>query len=272
MAKRKQQGNHIVVADPQCRPGVPLNHLEWIGKYVEEKSKHVTALINIGDHADMPSLSSYDKKKFVFEGRRFKKDVEASHLGNELLMGPIWESGAYENIESHITVGNHEERIARFANDNPELVGFIDIDVLEYDYYYDHVHDFLVPVEIDGVLYAHYFYNPMNGRPIGGMVETRLKNIGCTFTMGHQQGFAYGTRTLPTGKVQHGCIVGSSYLHDETYKGPQANGHWRGIIQKYGVHDGDYDAKIVRISSLCERYTGYTLETFMKKTDLHIGV
>ena len=263
-------GNHIVVPDPQAKPGEPLNYMEWIGKYIEEKNP--TAVINIGDHADMDSLSSFDRGKLQFEGRRFSADVEASNMANDLLLGPIFETGAHEHIETHITVGNHENRIARFAQDNPELAGFVDISQLEYEYYYDNVHDFLVPVTIDGVTYCHYFYNPMTGRPWGGMIETRIKNVGFSFTMGHQQGLQYGMRTLANGRMQHGMIAGSSYLHYEDYKGPQANDHWRGIVQKYAVKDGTYDAKFIAIGSLCQRYEGISLEKFMRSPDLHIGV
>ena len=28
-------GNHIVVPDPQAKPGEPLNYMEWIGKYID---------------------------------------------------------------------------------------------------------------------------------------------------------------------------------------------------------------------------------------------
>ena len=265
-------GNHILIPDVQAKPGVPLNFCEWIGKYIEEKSERVTALINIGDHCDVNSLSSWDRGKLQFEGRRFNDDIAASHMANELIMGPIFETGAHENITSHMTVGNHEHRIKLFAEKNPELAGFVDLNALEYEYFYDHVHQFLVPVTIDGVTYCHYFYNPMTGKPWGGMIETRIKNVGFSFTMGHQQGLQYGVRTLANGTMQHGMIAGSSYMHYEDYKGPQANDHWRGIVQKYGVHDGMYDAKFIRLDSLCQRYEGMTLSTFMSKVDLHIGV
>ena len=263
-------GKHIVIPDVQARPGELLNHCEWIGKYIEEKCP--TAVINIGDHADIASLSSWDRGKLQFEGRRFEKDIEASHMANDLIWGPVFETGAHEDIESHITIGNHEYRIDRFVEKNPELAGFVDVDRLEYEYYYDHVHKYLVPVTIDGVTYAHFFYNPMTGKPWGGMIETRIKNVGFSFTMGHQQGLQYGMRTLATGKILHGLIAGSCYLHYEDYKGPQGNDHWRGIVMKYGVQNGDYDVKFVRLDSLCERYEGCTLSEFMRKTDRHIGV
>lgn len=261
---------HILIPDIQAKPGVPVNQCEWVGKYIEEKKPHV--VVNIGDHSDCPSLSSYDRKKLSFEGRRYKADIAAGHLANDLLMKPLFESDWYDKCQTHMCIGNHEHRITRFAEDNPEMAGFVSLDDLEYEHYYDHVHQFLVPVKIDGVTYAHYFYNPMSGRPWAGMIQTRLKNVGFSFTMGHQQGLDYGMRTLADGNMHHGLVAGSCYLHYEDYKGPQANDHWRGIVMKYGVTGGNYDAKFVSLDSLCQRYEGMTLSKFMRKTDKHIGV
>jgi hypothetical protein len=54
--------------------------------------------------------------------------------------------------------------------------------------------------------------------------------------------------------VQRGLIVGSYYQHDEDYKGPQGNHHWRGIIVKHEVRDGNYDMMEVSMDFLRERY------------------
>ena len=52
---------HMVIPDTQCKPGVPMEHLTWAGQYAVEQKPDV--IIHIGDHWDMPSLSSYDKGK-----------------------------------------------------------------------------------------------------------------------------------------------------------------------------------------------------------------
>lgn len=260
--------SHINIPDLQVKPGVILNHCEWIGKYIAEKQPNV--VVNLGDHTDMASLSSWDRATLDFEGRRFEGDIEASQLANELLTTPTYEQDKWDDMDWHILMGNHENRISRFVQKNPELAGFVDESKLEYDYYYDHVHNFLVPVEIDGVTYSHYFYNPNTGRPFGGMIQTRLKQIGMSFTQGHCQGVDYGMRTLNNGKRQHGLIAGSCYLHREKYLGPQGHDHWNGIVQKYNVRDGNYDIKLVSLDSLCERYEDMPLVEFLKLTDRHI--
>lgn len=261
---------HFVIPDLQVKPDVPLNHCEWIGKYIVEKTPD--AVINLGDHADMTSLSTYDRGKLDFEGRRFEKDMEAAEFANSLLMTPLSESSRWEDTETHILYGNHENRIERFVQENPELAGFVSLTALNYAAWYDHVHEFLKPVVIDGVSYAHYFYNPNTGRPYGGMIQTKLKNVGMSFTQGHCQGLDYGLRTLNNGNQQHGLIAGSCYLHREKYLGPQGHGHWNGIIVKYAVNNGNYDIMVVSLDSLCRKYEGMPLKQFLRTPDKHIGV
>ena len=266
MTKIKNR-KHFVIPDVQAKPGVPLNHCEWIGKYIEEKMPDV--VINLGDLADMCSLSTYDRGKLDFEGRRYHEDIAAAKLANSLLMGPTREDS---EIDTHILYGNHEDRISRFVQDHPELSDFVSLESLGYAEHYDHVHPFLKPVTLDGVTYAHYFYNPTTGRPYGGMIQTKLKTVGVSFTQGHVQGIDYGMRTLATGGRQHGLIAGSCYLHREKYLGPQGHDHWNGVVMKYGVRNGDYDIKIVALDSLCQRYEGMRLDAFLKRTSRHVGV
>ena len=105
----------------------------------------------------------------------------------------------------------------------------------------------------------------MTGKPYGGQnIETRLKTIGHTFSMGHQQTLMYGLRFV-AGKSQHGLVAGACYLHDEDYKGPQGNAHWRGIIVKHQVKDGSYDPMFISLDYLCRRYEGSSLENFLSK-------
>ena len=66
---------HLIIPDVQVKPGHDYSFLKAIGNYIVKKRPDV--IINIGDFADMPSLSSYDKGKKSFEGRRYKHDVEA---------------------------------------------------------------------------------------------------------------------------------------------------------------------------------------------------
>lgn len=263
---------HIVIPDTQAKDGVPTDHLTWIGRYiVDEYHNKNIKIIHLGDHADMPSLSMYDKGKKSMEGRRVKADIEAANLAWEILNQPLYDYNdnrrrtkhSIWNPDRYILLGNHEDRINRATESDAQIDGLFSTDDLDYAHTGWKVSPFKEILWLDGVAYSHFFYNPMTGMPYGGNIETRLKTVGHTFTMGHQQTLMYGLRFV-AGKSQHGLVAGACYLHDEDYKGPQGNAHWRGIIVKHQVIDGSYDPMFVSLDYLCRRYEGTSLERFKK--------
>lgn len=261
---------HFVIGDTQIKPGVPTAHLSWIGRYlVDQFAGQDVTVIHLGDHWDMESLSSYDKGKKASEGRRYKEDIKAGNDGFSLLCQPLADFNKGRKPENqwwpdrHFLIGNHEERIARAVNDEAQLEGALSYDDFNAKEWGWKVHDFLEPFWRDGVAYSHYFYNPNTGRPYSGEnLALRLKTIGHSFTMGHQQGLNIATRAV--GKGRHcGLVCGTSYLHDEKYLGPQGNSYWRGIAVKHQVEDGAYDPMLVSLDYLCRRYENKTLEDYM---------
>ncbi len=259
---------HLIIPDCQVKPGVPLDFLGWIGQYILDRRPDV--IVQLGDFADMESLSSYDIGKRVFEGRRYKADIETANRGMDILCAPLeehnaakakWRKPRYEP-EMHLLLGNHEDRISRATNDDPKLDGTIGLSDLDYEAHGWTVHDFLKPIELDGIWYSHYWTNGM-GRPIGGAALTRLKTIGHSFVQGHQQTFDYACRFLANGQRQFGLIVGAAYQHEEQYLGPQGNAHWRGIVMLHEV-DGKGSADLMQVSLdyLCRKYEGQTLAKF----------
>lgn len=262
---------HIVIGDTQVKPGVETKHLEWVGKYiVDQFAGRDVSVIHVGDHWDMPSLSSYDKGKKEMEGRRYKADIIAGNKAFDRLCAPLakYNAGRRKSAQwwpdRHFLLGNHENRIARACEDDAQLEGILSFDDFNAEAHGWKVHPFLAPVWLDGIAYSHYFYNPNTGRPYSGEnLEPRLKTIGHSFTMGHQQGLKVAARRV--GKSRHcGLVIGSTYLHDEKYLGPQGAENWRGIVVCHQVEDGAYDRMEVSLEFLCRRYEGKTLADFMK--------
>jgi hypothetical protein len=80
MSKAGKGRIHIVIGDTQVKVGVPTDNLRWIGQYVVDQfAGQDVVLVHVGDHWDMPSLSSYDRGKKEMEGRRYVTDI---HVGN----------------------------------------------------------------------------------------------------------------------------------------------------------------------------------------------
>lgn len=250
---------HLIIPDTQCKDGHSTEYLKNIGKYLVEKRPDV--VVQIGDFADMASLSSYDKGKKSFEGRRYHNDIEVTHQAMENLLGPLKD---YNNEQRRkgkkqyrprmvLTLGNHENRINRAVENDAVLEGTIGIADLAYEYYGWEVHPFLDVVVIDGIAYSHYFTSGVMGRPIGtANALLTKKHMSCV--AGHQQGRQTATAYRADGKQMTAIIAGSAYEHNEDYMGPQGNKHWRGIVMLHEVDDGDCQEMFVSLKFLKDKY------------------
>jgi hypothetical protein len=213
----------------------------------------------------MPSLSSYDVGRKSFEGRRYLKDIEAGRHGMETLLTPIWEYNAKSKKHHEkryaprmvFCEGNHEHRIIRAVDADPKLDGVLSLSHLSLDMDGWEFHDFLEPVQIDGISYCHYFPSGQLGRPCVS-ARAQLTRYHQSCVAGHQQGrdIAYGKRA--DGKTITGIIAGSFYQHKEAYLSPFTNQHWRGIYVFHEVDDGQFDEMPVSLNYLKKRYSDGT--------------
>lgn len=243
----------LLIPDTQCKPGVDFSHLQTLGHWITEERPDV--IVHIGDHWDMSSLSSYDRGTAKAEGRRVIQDIDAGNHAMHELLGPLRRLQASQrnnrkrvySPEMHFCLGNHEQRIERYTNNNPEVQGVIGYHSLDLTDWI--VHPYQQPVEIGGVHFCHYFYNPNSGKPYGGSAEYRLNKLKRSFVQGHEQGFKYHIEAIGDKRI-HGLVAGSFYSHDEEYKGPQGNNHWRGFCVLRNVQHGEYDLEVVDIANL----------------------
>lgn len=255
--KRKniqKQGLKIMfIPDCQVKPGIDTTYLEAIGQYIVDKKPDV--VVNIGDFFDFESLSSYDKGKLSFEGRRLEKDIEAGKEGMKKLLKPLRQfqkSNPWYNPRMVFTIGNHEQRLMRVPSDNAEFDGFIGYHLLELEKDWE-VHDFLKPVNIQGINFVHYLANPMSGKPYGGNAQNQLKNVGASFCVGHKQTLEVAIQPVIDGTMRLGIVAGASYPHNEEYKGDFGNLHFRGIVMLHDAKDGFADPSFVSTKFLIER-------------------
>lgn len=257
MKKRTEIGNkHVVIPDVQAKPGVNLEHLSHAGEYIAEKEPDV--IIVIGDFADMPSLSSYDKGKKSFEGRTYRADIEASIEAMQKLLEPIARKNRIRKSKrlkpysprGIITLGNHEQRILRAIEEDRKLDGTIGIKDLCFEKFGFEVYPFLEVVNVDSIRYSHYFTSGVMGRPVSSAAAL-LRTMQCSATMGHVQ----HTDIAIHPKTQNRTLFcGTFYSHNEEYLGPQGNDCRRQIIFKHDVHDGRYDLMEVSLDYLAKRY------------------
>jgi hypothetical protein len=248
----------LVLPDVQAKPGNDFSFLTSIGNYIVEKKPDV--IVNLGDFADMPSLSMHEHSGTKsMEGKRYKEDIWATREAMDALLTPIYEYNkrAKRNKDKQykprmvLTLGNHENRIDRAVNNDKKLDGLISVDDLPYQDW--EVYPFLEVVIIEGIAFSHYMVSGAMGRPIG-TAQQLLNKQHMSCIVGHQQGkqVAFGKRA--DGKTMTAMIIGSCYEHSEDYLGIQGNQHWRGLYMLHNVNDGQFDEMAVPLSYIKEHY------------------
>lgn len=251
----------LVLPDVQAKPGVDFSYLRRIGLYALEKRPD--RIVCGGDFSDMPSLSSYDKGKKSFEGRRYKRDVEAGQFAMQAFLGPIEEYNKTAKRpykpQMDLFLGNHEHRISRACDDDAKLDGVLSIGDLAYEEYGWKVHPFLEVGLIEGIAFSHYFTSGVMGRPVTtAQALLNKKHMSCIAF--HQQGLQIATSYRADGALLTAVIAGSCYEHDEDYLGPQGNKHWRGFLMLNDVRDGSFDLMPVSLGYINRKYHAEKVE------------
>jgi hypothetical protein len=243
---------HLVIPDCQVRPDVDYSHLSWIGNYIAAKRPDV--IVNIGDFADMPSLSGYAVGKAEAEGKRYYDDVMAARAAMKLLLEPVRKERRKTHgkwvPELHLTLGNHEDRITREANANPKFVGTLEIQDLQYERFW-RVHPFLQVATIDQIQYSHYFVSGAMGRPVSSAAAL-LRQRQASAVMGHVQRIDMAVH--PNTQFV-ALFAGIAYTHDEPYLTPQGQNTKRGVWVLNEVRNGTFDPMFVSLEFLKRSYS-----------------
>ncbi len=247
----------LVIPDMQIKPGIDMLFVRCIGEYILAKRPDI--VVNLGDMGDMESLSSYDKGKRSYEGRRYKNDTESTKTAQKILWEPTRvfnaaHPGKQYRPKKVFLMGNHEDRGNRVTQIDPMLHGTIDIVTdLGLRDYWDEVHDFMKVVVINGVSFSHYFGTGPMGRACA-TAQQQLNKMHMSCISGHQPGRQTFTAKAADGRLLTSIIAGSSYDYTLDYMGPQGNKHWRGIIMLHNMINGEFDEVYIPTEYLKQKY------------------
>lgn len=250
---------HLILPDPHAHPDHNNDRATYAGRLAAELRPDV--IIILGDLWDMPSLSSYDKNKRSHEGRRYSADVDAGLDFQDRFWQEVKKTK--KKLPRRIfLIGNHEQRIERAADINPELYGTISYRDLDLDRYYDTIIDYngSTPgiLDVDGVSYAHYFVSGVLSRPIGGqhpgysLVTKKLQSC----TQGHTHVYDWNIGTDARGNKVMGLVAGVFQDYNSSYAGEAQKLWTAGVTIKRHVEDGYYEPEFVSLQTLERMYGG----------------
>jgi predicted phosphodiesterase len=256
----------MVLPDAHAHPKWGNDRFALLGHFVVDERPDV--LVCLGDFSDLPSLSSYDKGKRGFEGRRYKDDVDVTIDAQERLFAPISQFNASRRKSGKaqykpkcvMLLGNHEHRIEKATNDSAELHGTIGIEDLQYARFWDEVWDFGEIRDIGGFACSHHFVSGVQGRPIGGNnhASSILSKHFQSAIAGHAHTRDYAERTRADGK-KVSAIVAGNYGHLDYSEGWCATTRhlwWNGITVLDGVQDGTFESlRFIDQAALKRKYT-----------------
>lgn len=252
----------LVVPDAHAMSGQNLRRFTWLGKEIAERATRARTLgkafkvVSIGDWADMASLSSWDKGKASGENRRYADDTKASREALGLLHAEV---PTTLGVEFYVTLGNHENRIARYVNDSPALQGQLDgpRDLGFIDKGWTVV-PFLAPLNLAGVNFIHYMPNAM-GQAMSGVALTRrlVLTAHSSVIVGHTHWYGHHTERNPmTGKRLHGVVCGCYFEEDHDFAGVTGNHRYdRLLLVLNNVSEGDFDLETMSMASLRRKHT-----------------
>ena len=245
----------LAIGDIHVQPNLSNERLFWMGRYIAEQK--LDWAIQIGDFASFDSLCRYVDNG-SFEGKTkptYKEDLESIRDAMKR-----WTEGlnGYQ-VEKHITLGNHEDRIYSFQDRNPEVYGMLDENfyTLLGDYKWSYS-PFGAIHYLGGVGFTHVPLTRM-GRPFGGQnSENQIGNSSVTdLVYGHSHKPVnkpfpkIGTRTNVR-VVNLGCALPDG--HVEQYA-KHTLGGWEWCVWDMTIKDGAiYQANQIPMTWLEERY------------------
>lgn len=226
----------VILPDAHSSPEYDNDRFGWLGRFIRDEQPDV--VVCLGDVADMRSLSSYDKGKRSFEGRRYSADCESARDANMRLRG---EAGEIPGCQWYLCWGNHEHRIQRAANDAAEFEGTIDFRDLGFSDEWTCL-PYQAVLDVGGFLFSHHFASGVGGRAISGMNQAAamVRLLHRSAVAGHSHVYDVSIQTRPdSSRVM--ALVAGCYVHLEHDEGwsTATQPLWvNGITVLEGVADG----------------------------------
>jgi len=259
--------NLMIIPDAHVHPDYNNERFRAVGRLLMEEQPE--CVVCLGDLADLPSLSSYDRGTKGFEGRRYKKDVQSAIEAQELLFEEMNRFNARKRRNGKkqyrprlvMCLGNHEDRITRAINSQAELDGTIGVQDLQYEGFGWEVIPFKKCVTIEGIAFSHYFTTGVSGRPISSthIGHTLVTKLHCSAVQGHSHLYNHAEHTRPDGQKIFGLSAGcfSHPDYSESWCMDTEHQWWRGVVILEDLDgEGYYDGvRTVTLRKIMKKYS-----------------
>ena len=161
----------IILPDVHMTDICPKDYLP-VKKFIKQFKPD--EIILLGDFMDVSSLSAWDyDKKRLMEGKRFKKELDRSNKELDFLQ-------QYTKKIIYLE-GNHEDRINRYLDKNPEMEGLIEVEehleLRSRKIKFIKMNDLY---KLGDMYFTHGMYTNLHH------ARKHLQTLGCNICYGHQ--------------------------------------------------------------------------------------
>lgn len=249
--------NILVVPDQHAHPDHNNDRADYLARLTIDLKPDI--VVNLGDACDLASLASYDRGKRSFHGKSYQRDID-SHLDfQERWWEPVRRTK--KKLPYRVVLeGNHEHRVEKALDLNPEYEGIVGFDSFEFDRYYDEVvrYDGGTPgtIEISGVTFAHYLVSGTKGYPISGEHAAynliTKKFVSCV--VGHSHLKDECIRNTERSTTVQGVVAGVYQDYNSDWAGSSNKLWWRGLVYLRNVENGRFDTQWISLDNLRKEY------------------
>jgi len=251
----------LVIGDLHQDPRMPhrLPVLTWAARLASERN--IKRIIQIGDWSTFDSVNFHDDNRSL--AARTKPSIR-SDLDNLTASHQAFRRGLSEGYRPKLDFlqGNHENRLERFENMNPESAGMFtherDQTFLQFGWRSRPYGEYMY---VEGVGFTHH---PTNGagRAFGG--ETGPQRAGAKSTVPVVSGHTHRRQLHSTAKigpvecitmVEVGC--GMLWGEIEHYAKHSLNGWWYGVVPMRVCAGQIIDVEFISMLSLMSRYSDH---------------
>ena len=251
----------IVWTCAHADPAVSNERFDWLGSLIEDiKPDYV---VDLGDGADMQSLSSHDTKyPKVVAAQSYERDIDSYNEAMDRLWGRYKISKRKRPFRIGFA-GNHEARIQKALAYDPRIEGArygISPKHLQTDHWFDEYHDYEngapAIAEYDGVYYSHFFQTGNSGAAMSGLhhayglLTKRTSSATCGHS--HKRSLFFKDDAVPNPLI--GLVAGCFKGADESWAGQSNRDWWKGVVIKRNIQNGWYDPEFVSMERLKQAY------------------
>lgn len=234
------------------------SRFQWIGRWCAEEAPDY--IVQLGDWATFDSMSRHAERGSLQQRMQpsFLQDIES--LAESI---SAFESGYSGKAKKIFTAGNHEDRVGRYENSNPDMCGTL---VPQWRNLFQsegwHIHEYGEYAFIEGVGFIHHPVNGI-GRAYGGKTGNQRVGNDTIFSIVH--GHDHRLERVSSSKIgpfqpveiiSAGCSLPWGWV--EPYAKLSPAGWWWGVLS-LTIHSGLItDMNAISMLSLERKYGGRT--------------